>query len=231
MPTLKIGEKMAKDPRFYSGLFANPVEAIAKGLAAAHLADPNLAAPMEVFKKVLSGEIVTDLKTQLGGLGQIRLAEINLITQSVANSYNSTPANLAVLEIMQRQHEQAARIGRIAQAYDNGWTWTGDPKQEWVKRSGPPKSSELQRVVDNYTGKNPLFTDEEIGNIQNVLNVAPKKKIVRKDGTTVDPDKVRAELTQAVRGGVANASEDYVESKTIGGKEYGKRSDGNWYAK
>ncbi|HET9285682.1 MAG TPA: hypothetical protein VFR24_27335 [Candidatus Angelobacter sp.] len=176
LPMLEVAQQYVNDPRFYSGFLQEPYEAVQKGRAAiSEFFGGNAkaaAAPMEIFQKILSGNIVGDLKMTLGGLGQIRLAEINLITQSVANKYNSPAANKAVLQVMLREHAQAANVARIAQAYQQGYVWDNSTNQ-YARNTNPITSGGLNGEVMSYIERHPLFTDQEIQDINNVLQTAP----------------------------------------------------------
>lgn len=168
LPPLKLAEKMVQDPRFYSGPMADFYENLQRWRANL-TGNKAAAAPMEVFSKILSGEVVTELKTLLGGLGQIRLAEINLINNSVANKYNTPTANLAVLQIMQRAQAQAAMMGRIATAYGQGWRWDESGQPHLTGEA--PTNAGLQKTIQQYVDKNPLFSDAELQNYNQTLQM------------------------------------------------------------
>jgi hypothetical protein len=236
LPTLEIANKLVQDPRYYSGLLADPYKILQQAKAGLGI-DKTAAAPMEVFDKILSGNIVTELKTMLGGLGQIRLAEINLITNSVANKYNTPAANAAVLGMMMREHKQAATIGQIATQYAKGWQL--DNNDQWVRRDGAPTNAGLQEQIAGYTGRHPLFSDAEINNIQHILDISSKTP-----NDKVPADKTRAELSEAAHIGFGAgaegapageatpqappAAQDYEKTKTIGSDNYGFKN-GSWY--
>jgi len=209
VPSLQAATNLVKDPRYYSGIFADPYLWLQKGRAALskEFGDGTAAAaaaPMEIFEKILSGNIVTDLKTQLGGLGQIRLAEINLITQSVANKYNTPAANAAVLMMMTREQQQAARIGTIAEQYSKGWVL--DDKNQWTPRTGLTSTAGLEGEVRKYTERNPLLTNDEIKNIQNTFDIAEKTGKATANAK-VPFQKTRAELMDAAKVGFGNETQ------------------------
>lgn len=207
LPGLEIANKMLQDPRYMSGLGADLWEGMGKLKALVGI-DKAAAAPMEIFNKILSGNIVTDLKTMLGGLGQIRLAEINLITNSVANKYNTPAANAAVLQMMKREYERTSQVGKIAAAYSQGWQL--NDQDQWVRRAGVPTSAGLQQQVLSYTQKHPLFSDDEIKNIEALFNMSPKTT-----NAAVPADKTRAELENAAHVGFASPAQA-EETQTAG---------------
>jgi hypothetical protein len=194
LPSIQIAMKQVQDPRYYSGILSDPYTWIQKGLAGLSefgFGDNKAAAaPMEVFDKILSGNIVNDLKVLLGGLGQIRLAEIDLITKSVANRYNTPAANMAVLQMMSREHTQAANIGQIAEQYDKGWEL--NDAGQWARRTEPTSSSGLSATINKYVTQHPLFTQDEINNINKVLDISSKVP-----NEKAPADKVRKELSKA----------------------------------
>lgn len=187
---LKLADKMVDDPRFYSGPLANFAEVVQKARAIVGK-DPGMAAPMEIFNKIISGDVVQELKQQLGGLGQIRLAEINLINQSVANLYNTPAANKAVLNVMLRVNEQAVKNGEIARAYAAGWRWNDGGKP--YRSNEVPTNAGLADAINKYTTNNPLFTDAEIANAQKTFKIEEASGKARPNpkyeplGTTTSP--------------------------------------------
>jgi hypothetical protein len=166
---LEMAKQLVDDPRFYSGPLADWVQQVQK-IRAVLGKDPGMAAPMEIFNKIISGDVVQELKQQLGGLGQIRLAEINLINQSVANLYNTPAANRAVLDIMTRVNQQSVKIGEVARAYDAGWRW--DPKGQPYRTNEPPTNAGLTDAINQYTQNNPLFSDKEMQSAQQTFKIA-----------------------------------------------------------
>lgn len=167
IPAMALAEKMVADPRFYSGVGAD--WALLANKVRAALGDKAAAAPTEVFQKLMSGAALDNLKIQLGGLGQIRLAEINLMNQSMANLYNTPTANAAVLQMMQRVNKQADMISRIAASYGQGWRWGQDGKA--YRSDEAPTNGGLAQAVKQYTDLNPLFTNDEIQNYGKTLNM------------------------------------------------------------
>ena len=214
LPLLKSALELTNDKRYYSGLFNDPWEILQKGKAGlaefGFGGDKAAAAPMEIFQKILSGSIVQALKTQLGGLGQIRLAEIDLITKSVANKYNTPAANRAVLQLMIATGEQAHNVGTIATQYDKGWVL--DPKGNWTRRQGPPTNAGLHEAVDNYTKANPLLTDDQIKDIGNTFAIADK---TAKPNAAVPYEKTKAEFIKAA--GLGMTAKDAQEPAASAG--------------
>jgi hypothetical protein len=90
----------------------------------------------------------------LKGLGQIRVAEINMAREAAASPENSIPANKLLVEISKRTHQRNADIAEMAQGYKekNGTLDPGFDKQ-----------------VTAYYKKNPLFTDGEIKDWHKVI--------------------------------------------------------------
>jgi hypothetical protein len=90
----------------------------------------------------------------LKGLGQIRVAEINMAREAAASPDNSIPANKLLVEISKRTHQRNADIAEMAQNYkeQNGTLDPGFDKQ-----------------VTAYYKQNPLFTDAEIKDWHKVI--------------------------------------------------------------
>lgn len=95
---------------------------------------------MQAFDKMVSGQIVSDLKTQLQGTGQIRVKEIELVEKASASRYNTREANRAILELMIKSNEQMAGLGEATANYlaehKHNASTAGliQAKMEWLKK-------------------------------------------------------------------------------------------------
>lgn len=160
--TLEAAAEAMKDPRFTSGFAANPILAV-RGLVAQLGLDPTSAAPMEVFRKLTASANLDSLKTLLGGLGQVRVAEINLINQSQANLDNSPAANRVVMEISKHANRRAVERADFA--------------DEYVKEHGYLDAGFNGAVRKHFADK-PFIPDETVKELQNMLKSDPKVKKV-----------------------------------------------------
>lgn len=143
---------VTNDKNFYSGIGEDYVLSLKKIGVAIGL-DPNLAASQEVVGKVLSDQIATGLRTAFGGLGQVRVAELNVLQQSLANKTNSPEALKALVNIAMKTQQRAAAIADIAQNYDGG--------------SGRLNAG-FDRAVTQYDKTHPFLSDEEISNYRKI---------------------------------------------------------------
>lgn len=164
IPQLELIQKQMDDPTFYSGfgqkynlLWKQMVAGAAQAFPALGL-DPNAAFSQEAFGKVISGNILNSLG-QLKGLGQIRVAEINLAKEASAAGNYSVPANKVLVEISKRLHQRSAAVSDMAQNYQEGRLDAG-----------------FDRAVSAYNKANPLFTDAEIADWKKIIGdkSAPK---------------------------------------------------------
>lgn len=174
IPQLSMMRKIIEDPKFQQGYFANPQVAVQK-LKAAFGIDPSAARANETFEKLASGQILGDLKVQTQGLGQIRVAEIQLAEKAFANRHNTLEANRAVLNIAIRAHQQMAGMAEMVGQYARGVRWDaqGNPK---VDRNGnaildpnPPTNEGLKNLKKMYLKNNPLYKPEEIEHINKIF--------------------------------------------------------------
>jgi len=159
LPMIDMAAQAVKDPRFYSGIFSEGALDIKK-LQAAFGDDPNAAAAMEVFTKAMAGDVLSQLRSKLQGLGQVRLAEIQLINQATANMHNTPAANLAVLNIIRRSYQQTAALSQIADAYNN--------------QANPPTNAGLESTLQKYLLTHPTFSPDEIKNFRQTLSLDDK---------------------------------------------------------
>lgn len=158
LPQVNFALGLTKDKNFYSGS-GEAYNLALKKLAVTFGADPNTAVPQEAVRKVISGNIANGLQS-FRGLGQIRNAEISLITQATASLDNTPQALRALLTIQQRVQQRALDVAKLAQNYNGGRLDTG-----------------FDRKLAEYDQKNPLIKDSEIDNFRNIFGgvAAPKE--------------------------------------------------------
>ncbi len=171
LPLIDMVRKAVQDPRYYSGFGSNVVLDFKK-LQAAIGSDPNAAAAMEIFEKGRAGDILNQLKSKLQGLGQVRLAEINLIDRATANPSNTPQGNLAVLNIIERGYQQVDQMSRIADAYSGGARL--NEKGDWVQGNDAPTNAGLNSTLKKFLEIHPTFSPEEIDQFSKTLGVEAK---------------------------------------------------------
>lgn len=175
MPDLQIAREMLEDPKFYSGPAADPIIDW-KRLKSVIGGDPKAAAANEVFDKVISGNIVKDLGVELQKLGQVRIAEIDLLKKAAANRYNTIPANRAVLELMMRAHQQLNDVSKITNAYSQGVRWDAKgkvvrgPDGQPVIHDERPTTAGLDAAIKQYVEQHPIAKPEEIKNYEKLFD-------------------------------------------------------------
>lgn len=170
----------SQDPNFYAGTGDALVQAVKKVKVAMGL-DPDASAPMEVFQKTTAQSIMSGLKTAFEGLGQIRVAEIQLQQVANASTNNSPKAIAALLEITDRNAAKIQDISGMLAAYKAGDAVT-DPKHpdkvlipanklgpdgQPMERAG--HDARFERVLQTWQKANPSFTPEEIQNFTRTL--------------------------------------------------------------
>ena len=96
----------------------------------------------------------------LKGLGQIRVAEINMAREAAAAPDNSVPANKLLVEISKRTHERNSEIADMAQNY---------------KEQNGALDAGFDKKVTAYYKAHPLFTDAEIKDWHKVIGQSPQK--------------------------------------------------------
>jgi hypothetical protein len=155
IPQLELLQEQMKDPNFFSGA-GEKYNLLYKRLKSAVGIDPEAAVPQEYLRKATAANVLSSLGA-LKGLGQIRVAEINMAREAAASPENSVPANQLLVEISKRTHQRNADIAEMAQNYKekNGTLDPGFDKQ-----------------VTAYYKKNPLFTDGEIKDWHKVIGQA-----------------------------------------------------------
>lgn len=145
IPQLELMQTQMDDPNFFSGA-GEKYNLLYKRLKSAVGIDPEAPVPQEMLRKITSTNILSSLGA-LKGLGQIRVAEINLAKDAAASPDNSVPANKFLVETSKRVHQRNAEIADMAQAY---------------KEENGALDAGFDKKVTQFYKAHPLFNDAEI---------------------------------------------------------------------
>ena len=123
----------------------------------------------QAFNKVISGGILRDMKTLLGGwAGQVRNAVINLMNKASASSANTIGANQAILDIADKFTAADENIGRLTNLYRQGakFDQQGNPvigkDGNYVFEQGrQPTSAESKRRSSAILAKSSAFEQSQ----------------------------------------------------------------------
>lgn len=229
MPNLDYASALMNDPKFYSGFAANEVTAIKKVMAAfpgMFGADAATgAAPNEVFNKVISGSILDNMKTALGGLGQVRLAEIDLLKQANASSQNTPASNRALLELAKRSVNSVDHLDDLGQQYFSGAEVTDPVDGKVLLPANLDKSGEIaprrgldvgfDKLARKFTLEHPTLTKDEIARYQTIFK------------TGIDPNAPTTPTPAASGGAPAKGTiQDFSDGK--GGTVKGQWDGTKW---
>jgi hypothetical protein len=172
MPNIDLAKAMLEDPRTHAGLLSGLQDVWSRFKEAA-LGQAGANAPNETFDKLLSGTILGNMKTALGGLGQIRLAEINLLQKANASRYYGLASNRAVLDITQRSLQRLDQLDSMANQYVNGQDVTDPITGEVLLPAGEGTRRGLDAgfntIAQKWTNANPTYSKQEIANYNNLF--------------------------------------------------------------
>lgn len=155
IPQLELMQTQMNDPNFFSGA-GEKYNLLYKRLKSAVGIDPEAPVPQEMLRKVTSANILGSLGS-LKGLGQIRVAEINLAKDAAASPDNSVPANKFLIETSKRTHQRNADIAEMAQNY---------------KEKNGSLDAGFDKMVTAYGKAHPLFSDAEIKDWHKIIGEA-----------------------------------------------------------
>lgn len=158
IPQLELLQQQMNDPNFFSGS-GERYNLAYKRLKSAFGIDPDAAVPQEFLRKATAANVLGSLGA-LKGLGQIRVAEINMAREAAAAPDNSVPANKLLVEISKRTHERNSEIADMAQNY---------------KEQNGALDAGFDKKVTAYYKAHPLFTDAEIKDWHKVIGQSPQK--------------------------------------------------------
>jgi hypothetical protein len=166
--TLKLNQSLMDSPDFYSGV-GEPYQLFLARMKAALKLDPNAATPQEAFKKTVSSAIIDQIRSLGGqGLGQVRVAEINVMRQAAQNEQN-TPATNRILSEMQMRlaTRWTIPIAEMAQAYKDGGTVKIDGRDVTFQRHGYLDSG-WDKIKTQYLNDHSLFSPAELSDTRRI---------------------------------------------------------------
>jgi len=181
IPNIQQALKLVDDPHFASGFGADPT-LLMQQIGGFLGIDKTAQTPNEMFSKLTAGLNLEALKQYLQGLGQVRVAEMNLVNQASASKAIGPVANKIILESALRMHQKAADLATMAQDYAT---------QHGRLDYGFDKAS------TKYNVEHPIFTQDEIKNYQQRLEEEAKtlgggeKKAAPKSPTDLSDDDLR----------------------------------------
>lgn len=176
IPQLELLQQQMNDPNFFSGS-GERYNLAYKRLKSAFGIDPDAAVPQEFLRKATAANVLGSLGA-LKGLGQIRVAEINMAREAAAAPDNSVPANKLLVEISKRTHERNSEIADMAQNY---------------KEQNGALDAGFDKKVTAYYKAHPLFTDDEIKDWHKVIGETKSASSTSgKDQTFSSPADVHA---------------------------------------
>jgi hypothetical protein len=185
--TLKLNQSLMDSPDFYSGV-GEPYQLFLARMKAALKLDPNAATPQEAFKKTVSSAILDQIRSLGGqGLGQVRVAEINVMKQAAQNEENTPAANRTLSEMQMRLATRwTIPIAEMAQAYKNGGTVQIDGKDVSFQRHGYLDAG-WDKIKSQYLNDHPLLSPGELSDTRRIApplarSPADLKRIGWRDG-------------------------------------------------
>lgn len=161
MPTFEMAKRVIEDPAFVSGWAADPILTVKRALNQITGVQGKMSDPyaMELFRKLTASVNLDNLKTLLGGLGQIRVFEGDLVKNATANIENTPAANRVLLHLGLKANQRAVERADLAAEYrqEHGYL-----DSNWGK---------FER---NYFKDKPWLPQEDIANFRKLLEADPR---------------------------------------------------------
>ena len=191
---IDFANKIVHDPEFIQGPLSNYKQAWNDVLTAFGNKNAEYRTTLSnALSKTVSGTILGDMRTQLQGLGQVRLAEIDLLKRAAAAQGNTLGANQAILELQGKAMDQMTHIGQLTNWYREGYRWGDDGKLirnaqgQPIKFGDRPTEAGQDKVVRTYLLQNPLLTNDQIENYNKMFDYDEKGKPVQAATTAPAP--------------------------------------------
>jgi soluble lytic murein transglycosylase-like protein len=112
------------------------------------------------FEKVTSSGIIGTLKSDYGGLGQIRNKEIELSEKATISPTNTVAANKAVLDIADRTIQRHQMVGKLVNLYMQGQRWDKEGNPIKGRTDEKPTFAGMSDVVNKYLEHHPIYDDK-----------------------------------------------------------------------
>lgn len=142
LPKAALGKQLTQQPGFYSGPWNeyNTAYQQFRNL----FGTPGAALPSEAFNKVTNDLLQEQIKSMgQSGVGRVLQSEVAIMRQAIASMGITDVSNRALLEMVMRTYRKAAELGEIT-------------------RDLPPDSRQLNKVVQDYLRKKPMFSEAEL---------------------------------------------------------------------
>jgi lysozyme len=173
MPNVDLALEMMNDKNFNAGLLSGAKD-VWNRFGEAVLGEKGKNASNETFDKLLSGQILGSMRAQLGGLGQVRLAEINLLQKANASRYYGDASNRAVLDITKRGMEKMQQLGSLAQEYQGGGDVHDPVTGEVIMKAGEGKryglDSDFDKMAQAWVKAHPTYSPDEIKHYEQLFD-------------------------------------------------------------
>lgn len=155
---LQTAKALLDDPNLSAGFLAKARGELQKARALIGN-NPNAARANEVFDKVIASQTLPELSAQTKQMGQVRLAELQVVQSSLA-SRNLTPEGAkAVLDIMMNAHRLNMDVSELANSFAQGWRLGPDGKPYQSGQKGL-NSYEWQPTLQKFLAANPVISPE-----------------------------------------------------------------------
>lgn len=160
----------------------------------------NRISATEAFGKNVASEILSEMKTQLEKMGQVRIAEIDLLTRAMASTDNTPQSNKAILFVLKKITDQVRTISQTTEQYRQGVRWNADGSPivdkdgNAILSKAPPSATELQGIIGNYVNSHPLYGDAETAQKLDILDPggATRDKILKEAKSAAEKEKKAA---------------------------------------
>jgi hypothetical protein len=150
-----LAKAMINNPNFYSGPL-QPTHQLYKQFQSVFGENPNTAVPPEAMEKVINDMLGEQIRALGGsGVGQVRVAEVNIMKKAIANMGITPATNRMLIDIVSRTYKDNMELAKMAREYKGGRLDAG-----------------FDRKVAEYYQDHPLFSKDEL---QDPRLIAPRE--------------------------------------------------------
>ncbi len=179
---LNIARNLINDPAMIQG--AGSEFEIAKAKLLAYFGNKEEARRLgltQAFDKTIAANILDSMRGKLEGLGQVRLAEIELLKTAAASTKNTPEANKVIIDVMTKYNDLTKKVGDITELYRQGARWDAkgnpivDKEGNWVLAAPDTATSVgLKGSIDRYLEKHHPYTDDQAKELLKAFDPEPK---------------------------------------------------------
>jgi hypothetical protein len=176
LPNIEQAQRILNDPRFISGQGSDIIGRLNSYAQTAGLSKGETSTLQQVFTKTASKQNLGEIKDLAsgGGVGPIRVAEMNLINNAGTTLENNPNANKVIAFLQKKMADRVIEREGMANAY-------ADAHGGQIDRG-------FDKQLNDYYAKNPLLSGQDLNYTNGLLGIKPVSISTKADYDSLPSD-------------------------------------------